>query len=128
MHQIGFITFFFLIASVLLQIKSQECPVDVRVNCKDIKCQIGRAPTPQCTDSIICAGKKYTVPVKFASAFASPPEVMVALSVIDSSKSTNLRIETRAEAITQNGFNIIVNTWGDTILLGAWVSWIACPR
>ncbi|XP_078331106.1 uncharacterized protein LOC144624941 [Crassostrea virginica] len=89
---------------------------------KDFKCESG-----------ILGYYKYPKPtwpyrqrVKFQSPFKHPPKVTYGLYFLDSSKSTNLRINTTVNNIKKNGFHVQIKTWAGTELFGAYISWMAC--
>jgi hypothetical protein len=63
--------------------------------------------------------------IKFPQPFNAPPQVAVALSGVDSSSTTNLRIEIWTEDIEPHEFDVVVHTWSDTILYGVSGVWIA---
>jgi hypothetical protein len=57
--------------------------------------------------------------------FASPPRVVVSLSLIDANLTTSLRIKTHVTAVTSEQFTINVDSWADTTIYSSIVSWIA---
>lgn len=63
--------------------------------------------------------------VRFSDRFRSPPAVHCALSMWDIDSGTNSRVEVRAEAVTETGFEVIFCTWADTHIARARVRWMA---
>jgi len=66
--------------------------------------------------------------IYFAHPFITPPKVIVFLKHLDMTKDKNWRVATKVSDIDANGFNIHINTWGDSILYGATAGWIAYPE
>lgn len=65
--------------------------------------------------------------VAFQSPYKLPPKVVIWLTQIDSDKSYNERVMAFATDITPEGFNLHINTWGDSFLYAAAISWFAYP-
>lgn len=63
--------------------------------------------------------------IKFAESFKSPPSVHLSLSLWDIDASTVLRADLVSEAITENGFDMVFRTWGDTRVARIRISWMA---
>ncbi|PIE13465.1 MAG: hypothetical protein CSA70_05940 [Rhodobacterales bacterium] len=63
--------------------------------------------------------------VRFDEPFKSVPSVQCTISLWDVDSSTNVRAEVEAEYITQNGFDIVFRTWGDTKVARMRIGWIA---
>ncbi len=61
----------------------------------------------------------------FDRPFLKPPSVFVALSVWDIDNQTNARADISADAITEEGFDVVFKTWGDTRIARARVRWMA---
>lgn len=68
-----------------------------------------------------------TVHVDFSPPFSSVPYVMLGVSKIDAGKDHNTRFQAYASAITRQGFDYTINTWGDSVLWGSTFEWLACP-
>ncbi|XP_061186726.1 uncharacterized protein LOC133194837 [Saccostrea echinata] len=68
----------------------------------------------------------YTQVVSFRSPFREIPALTYGLYRLDVGHRTNLRVNTVVMDITNRGFNVRLQTWGDTILYGANISWMAC--
>ena len=68
-----------------------------------------------------------SVKVDFATAFQGdkPPNVVVWISALDFSKAYNWRLAASATDVTNNGFTLRADTWGDSILYKADVTYIA---
>jgi hypothetical protein len=69
--------------------------------------------------------RSYTMEVTFAQPFDKKPEVIVAVSLVDGSKETNLRYQVEANAVSRDGFLIKMRTWSDSKIYGLAGSWIA---
>jgi hypothetical protein len=63
--------------------------------------------------------------VKFSGKFRSPPAVHVSLSLLDLDQSTNTRVEIVAEDVTNQGFDLVFRTWGDTRIARVRAAWFA---
>ena len=63
--------------------------------------------------------------VTFDRIFMSPPSVHCALSLWDVDYSTNMRGDVDADNITEQGFEIVFRTWGNTRIARARASWMA---
>jgi hypothetical protein len=63
--------------------------------------------------------------ITFSKPYKQPPGVSVALSYLDAIKDANLRIKASTKSITVGGFEVVFETWTDTHIWGAGVSWIA---
>jgi hypothetical protein len=50
---------------------------------------------------------------------------MLALSGIDSEHTTNLRVTVTPYDVEADEFNIMIKTWGDTLIYSVLVTWIA---
>ena len=67
--------------------------------------------------------------ITFATPFkdAQPPKIVCFLNLLDIDRNTNWRVKAYASDIDANGFTIHVDTWADTILYSAGVTWLAYP-
>ena len=65
--------------------------------------------------------------IYFSRPFINPPKVIVFLKQLDVDKNKHCRVVTRVSDIDVSGFNIHINTWGDSILYSATAGWIAYP-
>lgn len=63
--------------------------------------------------------------VEFSEAFRKAPSAMVNLSMWDTDHATNTRIDLRADDITERGFDVVFQTWGDTRVARIRVGWTA---
>jgi H-type lectin domain len=63
--------------------------------------------------------------VRFSESFASPPSVQVALSMWDLDRETNPRADISAIEISETGFTILFQTWGDTRIARVRADWMA---
>jgi len=71
--------------------------------------------------------RRISVPVVFPETFKSQPTVMVALKRFDLGdfKSNIHRIGVRAENPTTKGFDLYFETWYESLVFDAVVSWVA---
>ncbi|MDE0968729.1 MAG: H-type lectin domain-containing protein [Octadecabacter sp.] len=63
--------------------------------------------------------------VEFSECFNNIPIVHVNLSMWDIASHTNARVDVRAEKISKDGFIIVFQTWGDTMIARVRVAWQA---
>jgi len=63
--------------------------------------------------------------IPFQKPFAHPPKVVVFISGIDVAVNDDHRINVDCELVDQNGFTLIVSSWGKTIIRQCNVSWFA---
>lgn len=63
--------------------------------------------------------------VRFSTSFQRPPHITLGITGMDSSKDQNLRFSLDAEAVTQEGFEVVMKTWDDTKIARASVNWSA---
>lgn len=63
--------------------------------------------------------------VSFDGAFLQPPIVTVHMTMVDMSNDAFIRADLQAEAITQNGFEIVFRTWGDSRIARIRAGWQA---
>ena len=63
--------------------------------------------------------------IGFQPPFSGTPQILLAISGIDSEHTTNLRVTLNLEDVEPEEFNIVVNTWDDTILYSLNVTWLA---
>ncbi|KAF8244074.1 hypothetical protein K440DRAFT_610694 [Wilcoxina mikolae CBS 423.85] len=67
----------------------------------------------------------YYGPVKFQRPFKSTPKVVVFLNGIDLTRYTQPRIDAVVSKITTSGFDLKIESWGNTSINSASVTWIA---
>ncbi|UNI13346.1 hypothetical protein JDV02_000097 [Purpureocillium takamizusanense] len=65
--------------------------------------------------------------INFATPFSSPPKVITWLQALDMDKSKNWRIKVYPSDIDNTGFTIHADSWADSILYSAGVTWLAYP-
>ncbi|KAH7074342.1 hypothetical protein BKA63DRAFT_415298 [Paraphoma chrysanthemicola] len=65
--------------------------------------------------------------INFATPFNAPPQVITWLQALDLDKGHGWRIRVYATDIDKTGFTIHADTWADTILYSAGVTWLAYP-
>ena len=63
--------------------------------------------------------------VEFNGDFKSIPAVHVSFSLLDLHQATNPRLELATENVTEEGFEIVFRTWGDSRLARVRVAWMA---
>ena len=63
--------------------------------------------------------------VKFDDAFATAPSVQVSLSMWDLDQKTSPRADVSATDVTETGFTILFQTWGDTRVARVRADWLA---
>jgi len=68
-----------------------------------------------------------TSEVKFQHAFDAPPQVIMWLNQLDMDSKADWRVAAYATDISANSFIVHVDTWGDSLLWSATVTWIAYP-
>lgn len=66
-----------------------------------------------------------TAAISFSESFKTPPNVQVALSMWDMASGPNTRMDIKADAVTETGFDLVFRTWGDTRVARARASWTA---
>jgi H-type lectin domain-containing protein len=69
--------------------------------------------------------REVRVEVRFSAIFQRPPHISLGISGIDSSMAQNLRFSLVHEAVTTEGFEIVMKTWSDTKIARASVNWSA---
>lgn len=65
--------------------------------------------------------------ITFSRAYHAPPLVVVWLTAFDMGLEKILRLKTYATDVTATGFNIHIDTWGDSVLYSATASWVSYP-
>ena len=65
--------------------------------------------------------------VVFPHPYEAPPKVVLWLNRFDFCYKRNEHIMTFATDVTRTGFTAHINTWGDTMLYAAGISWFAYP-
>lgn len=63
--------------------------------------------------------------VRFSEPYRLPPTVHVGLSMWDMDQTTNSRTDVRAEEVSEQGFNLVFRTWGDTRIARARAVWLS---
>ncbi|HEV7586750.1 MAG TPA: H-type lectin domain-containing protein [Longimicrobium sp.] len=78
------------------------------------------------TLNIGSGARSFTTPdITFPTAFSTPPTMIVALYGVDAGNSANLRLTVATADIEASEFNVVFNTWADSVIYTVWVSWIA---
>uniref|UniRef100_A0A8W8L1W6 H-type lectin domain-containing protein n=1 Tax=Magallana gigas TaxID=29159 RepID=A0A8W8L1W6_MAGGI len=70
----------------------------------------------------------YTQSVTFQTPFESKPTVTYGLYLLDTGYTRNTRVTTEVTDVTKTGLQVKLNTWADTELYGARISWMACGQ
>lgn len=83
------------------------------------KCQNGNWNVARCSN--------ITVHVNFSPTFDEVPYVMLGVSKVDAGSGHNTRFQAFTTAITEQGFDYTIGTWGDSELWGSTFEWLACP-
>lgn len=65
--------------------------------------------------------------ITFEQEYSSVPKVLVFFTALDIDKSANCRVKTYASEVTNQSFQLNIETWSNTKLSEAGVSWIALP-
>lgn len=63
--------------------------------------------------------------VPFARPFAASPAVIVGIAMWDIDHRSNQRADLAAEAVTEEGFELVFRTWGDTSVARIRADWAA---
>lgn len=69
--------------------------------------------------------RRHETPVLFSEPFREPPSVLVSLSMWDMDQKHNHRADISARDITEAGFAIVFQTWGDTRVARVRADWLA---
>ena len=62
--------------------------------------------------------------VEFDEAYAAIPNVMVSISMWDSDRKSNERMDIAAENISETGFYVVFRTWGDSRVARVRANWM----
>ncbi|KAG0128486.1 hypothetical protein HOY82DRAFT_592817 [Tuber indicum] len=62
--------------------------------------------------------------IPFAKPFVSSPKLPFGLNYFDISTHTNIRVAATTSDITKESFKVSINSWGDTHLVSAGISWL----
>ena len=65
------------------------------------------------------------IDVSFSSKFRHPPAVQAGFALLDVSNSDALRLNLTVDNVTETGFKLTVETWGDTKVARASATWLA---
>lgn len=63
--------------------------------------------------------------ISFSENFRTPPSVFVNLSMWDMDEGSNSRADISAENVTEEDFEIVFRTWGDTKVARVRANWFA---
>lgn len=65
------------------------------------------------------------VSVAFSQPFTKPPSVHCSMSLLDLATGPSIRADVTSQDITENGFNVLFRTWGDSRVARIRVAWMA---
>ena len=63
--------------------------------------------------------------IRFSENYKTAPAVQLSLSLWDVDASTVMRADLAAESVTENGFDMVFRTWGDTRVARVRIAWTA---
>ena len=63
--------------------------------------------------------------IRFSERYLNAPTVQLSISLWDMDAGTVLRADVTAEAITEDGFDMVFRTWGDTKVARVRIAWCA---
>ena len=63
--------------------------------------------------------------IKFSEAVRTPPTVQTSVSLWDMDAATVIRADVSAEGVTEDGFDLVFSTWGDSRIARVRIGWIA---
>lgn len=66
--------------------------------------------------------------IRFETAYAEAPTVMVSISMWDMDQATAVRADISAEKINRKGFDLVFRTWADTRVARVRADWTALGR
>ncbi len=69
--------------------------------------------------------RSYTIEVTFPKPFDTKPNVVLAVSQLDASTSTNIRYNVEAVSVSRDNFTVKITTWSDSKILGISGTWLA---
>ncbi|KAF8476804.1 hypothetical protein BDZ91DRAFT_708100, partial [Kalaharituber pfeilii] len=87
-----------------------------------------RTGTYNMTEALTLAGGPKTIPIQFSQPFTRKAKVILFLNGMNFNKKPASRINMHAIDATANGFTLKLETWLDTIVLKAGVTWVAYPE
>eukprot|EP00929_Paragymnodinium_shiwhaense_P013728 TRINITY_DN121579_c0_g1_i1.p1 TRINITY_DN121579_c0_g1~~TRINITY_DN121579_c0_g1_i1.p1 ORF type:complete len:686 (+),score=99.23 TRINITY_DN121579_c0_g1_i1:161-2059(+) len=96
---------------------ASACPAALQIGSQELHGSDERIGSPE-----------QMIDVKFPRAFAQPPDVVLCIAGIEADGSVPTRIETSADKVSSEGFQLHVRSWENSVTLRLRVSWIAVPR
>ncbi len=63
--------------------------------------------------------------IVFSQPYRSPPAVQTSVSLWDMDAATVIRADIKAEAVTNDGFDLVFRTWGDTRVARLRIAWMS---
>ena len=74
-----------------------------------------------------CFGNGQNVFVRFKTPYTKPPNVVIGLTLVDTHKDQNVRVQALVTGVTRLGFNVVFKPWDISITYQIGVNWMACP-
>ncbi|XP_034302039.2 uncharacterized protein [Magallana gigas] len=107
-----------------LDLTVQQQQMETLQNRKDLRCESGVVGI----HTIPIPNWPYTQSVTFQTPFEAKPTVTYGLYLLDTGYTRNTRVTTEVTDVTKTGLQVKLNTWADTELYGARISWMACGQ
>eukprot|EP00105_Crassostrea_gigas_P033752 XP_019917900.1 PREDICTED: uncharacterized protein LOC105346508 [Crassostrea gigas] len=107
-----------------LDLTVQQQQMETLQNRKDLRCESGVVGI----HTIPIPNWPYTQSVTFQTPFEAKPTVTYGLYLLDTGYTRNTRVIAEVTDVTKTGLQVKLNTWADTELYGARVSWMACGQ
>nr|XP_034302039.1 uncharacterized protein LOC105346508 [Crassostrea gigas]XP_034302040.1 uncharacterized protein LOC105346508 [Crassostrea gigas] len=107
-----------------LDLAVQQQQMETLQNRKDLRCESGVVGI----HTIPIPNWPYTQSVTFQTPFEAKPTVTYGLYLLDTGYTRNTRVTTEVTDVTKTGLQVKLNTWADTELYGARISWMACGQ
>jgi hypothetical protein len=63
--------------------------------------------------------------IAFSESYKEPPTVQASLALWDVDNATVMRADLRSENVTEDGFDLVFRTWGDTRIARVRIAWMA---
>ena len=63
--------------------------------------------------------------IAFSDTYQTAPSVQVSISMWDVDTKTPLRADVSADAVSEDGFDVVFRTWGDTRVARVRVAWMS---
>jgi hypothetical protein len=69
--------------------------------------------------------RQVALPITFSAPFLELPDVSVSITMLDQHGDTNLRLDVRAEDVTETGCTLVAEVWQDTRIARLRLAWRA---